>query len=363
MRLLVDFHHHALAESLLQLFEDRHAVEVWFPYGMGWFESDVWQFEKTFHGDAVARQYLEGIWSEARPTGNGTVRRDDPRHPGRTHRGIELEAARALRWDLVISTLPANDIGFRAFAAETGARFGIQLGNNHQDSWVETASFVLASTTLPGLERQTANPDSWGKVIQWRGVPTIVYHQSFDLDIFRPGRLDEAEDRTIASFMNCFPETPIYPRFRERADHQLREYDVKVFGAYGSAPLDRLAAGDISRIDHVADAMRSARVIWHEKWWGDGYGHVIHNAFAVGRPVVGSFSYYRDKLASELWLDGITGFDLDRLDEEGRLSLTIRQLVEDDGAWLEICRNGANRFRELVDFDREADAIGDLLDL
>jgi len=34
VRVLTDFHHHALAESLLMLFEDRGLGEVSFPVGM-----------------------------------------------------------------------------------------------------------------------------------------------------------------------------------------------------------------------------------------------------------------------------------------------------------------------------------------
>src|SRR6187397_810300 len=109
VRVLTDQHHHALAESLLLLFADRYGWEVWFPTGMEWYEQDYWAFEREFHGDAVARQYLEGIWSDS---SRGALRmRPDPRHKGRTQWGVTLDAAKEMKWDIVLSSLPHNDAG------------------------------------------------------------------------------------------------------------------------------------------------------------------------------------------------------------------------------------------------------------
>lgn len=362
MRILVDFHHHALAESLLLLFEDRYGADVWFPAGMDWFESGTWNFERKWHGDAVARQYLLSVWADAEDHGDGTLTRKDPRHPGRLHRGISHAAASAMRWDLVLSTLPDNDEGFASLAEKTGARFGVQVGNNHQQSRLDLASFILASSTLPGMERETSDPDVWGTVIQYAGLPTVVYHQEFSRKTFRPGIASEVYRNRVASFVNCFPETPVYPGFQQRARAWRGDFDWRVYGSYGSAPVDELQAGDISLVSDVAQAMRQARMIWHEKYWGDGFGHVIHNAFAVGRPVIGSKRYYADKLAAPLWVEGVTSWDVDRYTDDELLSI-MRSLREDDERWREVCAASAMRFVQVVDFDREAEGIASMLGL
>lgn len=357
MRVLLDFHHHALAESLLMLFEDRYGLDVWFPVGMDWYESGVWQFEKKFHEDRVARQYLLGIWGDAQVS-DGVVVMKDRRHPGRELRGISYEHARDLSWDLVVSSLPDNDAGYASLAQDKGARFGVQLGNDQQQSRFDLASFILSSTTLPGYDE----PSSWGKPVRYEGVPTVIYHQEFDLKTFAYEPEAEHDRRTIASFVNCFPETPIYHAFQSFARSTADEFDWRVYGSYGSAAPDEFAAGDISYVPDVARRMRRARIGWHTKYWSDGFGHVLHNWAALGRPLVGSARYYAGRLGGPLWVEGVTSFDVDSLNDAELVAL-LRRLRDDDDLWSSCSQAMARRFRELVDFDSEAEAIASLLDL
>lgn len=356
MRVLADFHHHALAESLLMLFEDRFGCDVYFPYSMDWFDEEVWQFERAWHGDKVARQYLEGIWAGYTPREDGGIMRVDPRHPGRYQHGITLGAARMMHWDLVISSLPHNDPGFRRFADLAGAKMIVQVGNHMQDSLWGAADYILASSTLPGH----TSPDEWGRPFIWNGKPTIIYHQEFALDTFRQ-RLP-AKGREVASWVNCFPETPVYPAFREFARRTATDFDWKVYGAYGSAQPDELAAGDVSLVPEIADRMSDARIAWHEKSWSDGFGHVIHNWFALGRPVIGVPRYYQDKLAGPLFVEGVTSYDVERY-TEAELVAIMRRLRDDDEHHADMCDAAARRFRNLVDFDGEANAIAQMVGL
>lgn len=366
MRVLADFHHHALAESLLILFEDRLGGAVYFPAGMDWFTSDTWQFEKQWHGDAVARQYLEGIWADAQWNPGGDCVRLDPRHPGRTQRGIEYEAALETEWDLVISTLPPNDAGLHRLAKEHGAAFGLQVGNEGQTINHQLADFILSSSTLP--QAGLVSPDTWGRIVSYQGVPTIVYHQEFSMDTFRH-EYPAAERQTVASFVNCFPEGPSYPDFLDfaRGHDQLAQW--KVYGATGQPSwaterpyTDEFQAGDLGPVPDVADAMRAARIIWHTKHWSDGFGHVIHNAFAVGRPVLGYSRYYEGKLAGPLWVEGVTSFNVEGMGD-GDLEDLVARLINDDELHERVSTAAAARFRAVVDFDGEAQAITQLLEL
>lgn len=351
MRVLVDRHHHALHESYHLTLVDRFGWEVLAPYGMDWFHREAWNFERAFHGDAVARQYLEGIWGDVTPDAHGVVHVKDVRHPDRWLHGVTYEAARDMDWDLVICSLPHNDEGLWQFAQDVRARWGVQVGNNVQQSRWDLASFILSSSTLDGF-----GPEWVGKRFDYQGVPAVMYHQEFSLDIFRH-EYPPAESKSIASFVNCFPETPPYAQFVEMARAYPDEFDWKVYGAYGSAPMDDLSAGDISWVPDVADRMRASRIIWHAKHWSDGFGHVIHNAFAVGRPVVGWQRYYADKIAGPLWVEGVTSFDMERFDVE-----TLRRLRDDDDRHRVVSENAAWRFRQIVDFDHEAEIIRGLLE-
>lgn len=346
MRVLADFHHHDLWESLAILFEDRFGWELYRPIGMEWFEGWYWSFERAWHGDAVARQYL-GHWDDDRP-GADCSWRDDRSHPGRRYRLVTLEQARATKFDFVIATVDHNQAGLAKFAGENGARFGLQLGNiRHtlsQDRW-DLASFALVSTQLP------FSPP----------VPSVVYRQEFSLEAFRAEPPPRSAPFRVGSFVNCFAENEMaYAEFRAIAAAS-PELDWGVYGSYGSVEPDELAKGNLGVCADVAAAMRAQDVIWHTKRWSDGYGHVIHNAFAVGRPVFGSEGYYRSQLAGPLWIDGVTSIDLDRRTRSEAIE-ELHRLAADPERHFEMSAAAAARFREVVDFDAEASQIAGLLE-
>lgn len=352
MKILTDRHHHGLLESLHLLFEDRFDIEVYVPFGMQWFDREYWNFEREWHHDAVARQYLVGVW-EGADAHDGVVRQPDPRQPDRMVKGIKLDAALTTDWDIVLTSLPHNYDGYYRLAQETGAKYAIQIGNNVQ-TWDPRADFALASSTLPGF-----GPEWVTKTFEYEGVPTVMYHQEFRLSDFRYEWPQAGPNNVIASFVNCFPEGPSYPAFASFA-RAVPEFDWRVYGAYGTGAPDEFKAGDIGTTAGVADAMRAARVGWHSKHWSDGFGHVIHNWAAVGRPVIGIPRYYRDKLAGPLFVEGVTSFDLESRDAF-ELATLLRRLRDDDDYHHRISQDMFVRFTQVVDFDADAEAVYDLL--
>lgn len=343
MKLLADFHHADLFESHQLVYADRLGWEVFAPYGLEWFTEWYWSFERSYHGDAVARQYLLGIWEGRKPDANGVVYLPDSRHAGRIIRGITLEAARSQGWDLTLSTVPDNAAGFSRLAKETGAHWGIHIGNQWgAEAWESTPEFAIVTTTSPVPSN----------------VPHVVVHQEFSTDVFRyepPKGFGP-----VRSFVNCFPETPEYPHFLEVA-RSAPEFTWEVYGAIGTGKPDEFTKADLHGVQVVAETMRGSGAIWHAKHWSDGFGHVIHNAFAVGRPVFGYERYYADKLAGPLWIDGVTSYDVERRSRDETFDL-IRRLRDDPDAHLRMCEAAALRFREVVSFDEDAAKIRALLD-
>jgi hypothetical protein len=337
MKVLVDFHHHDLWESL-ELLCARLGWTLYRPMGMEWFDEGYWNFERQWHGDAIARQYLTP-W----PTDHDGLR-DDLSHPGRQQRLLTLAEARDLRPDIVIASVAHNHEGFARFASEVGATFGLQLGNVRfapvemaEDRW-DLAAFGLVSALMPGPIPK----------------PHVVYHQEFSLADFRHEPPAEHERTVVSSFVNCFPENPQgYATFREVA-HLANEIDWRIFGSYGQLPRDEYAAEDLGRCADVGDRMRASDIAWHTKQWSDGYGFVIHTWFAVGRPVIGFQSYYQKQLAGPLWQEGVTSFDI-----TGRSADDIRRLVRslDFDKRTAMSEAAAARFREVVNFDEEEQAI------
>ncbi len=334
MRVLVDYHHHDLWESLELLFA-RLGWELYRPMGMDWFDEGYWNFERAWHGDAIAKQYLE-------PWGDDTPGfRFDPSHK-RMQRLLTLERAREIKPDIVIASVAHNHEGLARFASEIGATFGIHLGNVRfseldmaEDRW-DLASFGIVTTNLP-------------KPID---VPHVVVHQEFALGPYVPPPL--GDKRVVSSFVQCFPEnTRGYAQFREVA---LLADDIswRIHGSYGSMPEDEFACGNIPVCDDVTKAMQAADIGWHTKQWSDGFGHIIHRWFEIGRPVVGFEWYYRDQMAGVLWEEGVTSFDITDMPADDVRAL-IRGL--DDDTIARMSEASYKRFREVVDFDEEEQKV------
>lgn len=358
MKVLLDYHHHDLWESM-ELLCARLGWDLYRPIGMDWFDEGYWNHERKFHGDAVARQYLEPwptdwIWEATGVLdprdGVGTdprlahkIRKD--KSHDRWHHLLTIEQARDLKPDIVISSLAHNHEGFARFASEVGATFGLQVGNVRfsaqdmaEDRW-DLAAFGLVSGLMP------VEPPK----------PHVVYHQEFSLEDFRsapPPRLG----LVVSSFVQCYPQDSLSYEYLLRTAEIAPHHDYRVYGAYGQAPLDRFAAGNLDRCAAVGDAMRASDVAWHAKRWSDGYGHVIHDWFAVGRPVLGFRDYYADQLAGRLWIEGVNAFDISRRTFPEIADL-LQRFRDDEDFHLRACEASASRFREVVSFDEEEQAI------
>lgn len=348
MKVLADYHHSDLFESYQLLFTDRWGWEVYAPYGMAWFDEWYWSFERAYHGDAVARQYLEGVWAGVEDKGD-YVERKDATHPGRTVKGMTLEQAKATKWDIVLASVPDNDAGFHRLAQETGGHFGVQMGNAGQFSDWERAEFGLVSTNTIGTPHK----------------PYVTYRQEFRLSDFAHTWPPE-EPNSIGSFLQCFAENRGMERGQfydqwERLARAYPEFDWKVYGSYGTQPEDEWACGNLSTTPQVAAEMQRAGVIWHAKYWSDGFGHVIHNAFAVGRPIFAYYSYYADKLAGRLMVPGETFINLDALDDAAIVE-HLRRFRDDPGEAKRLGDAAAARFRSEVDFDEDAEKVKRLLE-
>lgn len=340
IRVLTDAIHADLWESLRILVEDRFGWELYAPHGLGWYESGIWNFERARLGDAVARQFLDP-WHADVP-GSQAWLRPDTTHPGRIIKRLTIEQARDLKPDLVISTLAENDLGWKGFADEVGAHFGVQVGNQGQGCVWGAAEFALISTTTPGFT-------------PW--MPHVYYHQEFSLEDFAADGGARALPDRVGTWVQCATTSGGYDRFRTLAART--GLDWRWYGHCGEA--DEYHGGNMPSTPEVAARMHEARIAWHWKEWSDGYGHVIHNLAAIGRPLLVTAGYYADKLAGPLLVEGVTSWDVRRHTDD-ELVRIISRLVSDDDHWRRVCLDTAQRFREVVSFDEEADEIRAMLE-
>lgn len=340
MKVLTDGSHHGdLYESLAILFEDRFGWELYRPVGMEYWTEGLWNYERHMdHGESVAHQYLDP-WGSDIAVGDHFERVDET-HPGRVHKLVTLEQVRSQSFDIVLATLAENEEGFATLARSIGAKFGIQLGNEGTVNRYDLADFSLFSTAREHLP--------------W--TPYVFYHQEFSLDDFR-FEYPPSENDLVATWVQCLQSgEEDWQRFVTLAGltPELR------WRHHGHCNQDSgYWRSNVKTTPEVAAQMRAARIGLHFKRWSDGYGHVIHNLFAVGKPVVATASYYRGKLAEPLFVDGVTSFDV-QTRSDAEIVEIIRRLATDDDYHRRISENAAARFREVVNFDADADAIREM---
>lgn len=335
-----DFHHSGLLQSLILLFEKRLKGNVYRPIGMEWADNGFWN---VYDHPATRQQYLSYSQKFIPLDGSRPLNQIENIEKGiyychdidseQENKAISLETFKSLPIDFVIASLPQHIAPFKRLIKlyKPNAKLIYQIGN----AWnvTEPVDYVMASAlvNIPA------------------GTKAIVYHQEFDTEVFNYRQ--PVPNNHITSFVNCF------------STDQLFKEDYQTFLAVEKFMPDwtlrTLGGGCRDGVAHgskgVADEMGDSRFIWHTKKGGDGYGHVIHNAFAMGRPPIVKMSQYKNKLAGQLMTDGETCIDID--------GLSANQVVEkikyhdEESRYNRLSINAYKRFTEVVNFEREAKEI------
>jgi hypothetical protein len=337
-KVFCDFHHSSLLRSLVLLFEGRLGTDVYRPIGMEWFDEGYWAINNLRD---TAEQFLKVDsqpvdrtpplnWAE--PMVDGVYWVADPGAQTH-HRACTLDFFKQQRFDYIIASIPAHVPIFEALRQkyQPQAKLIVQMGNNWDID--QYAGYNVLASIAPTLAP---------------GVNAHFYHQEFDLRVFNDTPVQPV--RRVYSFLNVIEKSGIgwndYSELKRQLERQGWE-----FRAYGGQCPD----GGISGAEQVAKRMREAAFIFHVKPGGDGFGHVIHNAYAVGRPVITRPSHYRGQLAERLLVPG-TFIDLDRYGRPGVKNILTRLMHDPEG--LEAMgRRAAERFDEVVNFEREAEEI------
>lgn len=335
-RVLADFHHSSLLNSLIMLFEGRLGGQLYRPIGIEWYEAGFW---KIYDHPATVQQYL-GVGA-ATPDGtpnlndvntvsNGVYHCKDI-DSGTTNKAITLQRFLSMPFDIVIASIPEHIEPFKRLCElhPNHPKLIYQIGNAWDASEGKVAN-VMASAVVPNVPE---------------GVNFIEYHQEFDLNVFSKAIGDPTN--SIASFVNVFSGQE-----HLAADWELFQKVEKAmpewkFSSYGGQCRD----GSIGPASELAKAMQSTKFIWHTKNGGDGYGHIVHNAAAVGRPLIVKTSYYEGKLAEKLMVDEVTCIAIDGLSID-QIKAKIDHFSQPH-KYEAMCNAVYNQFKRAVDFDHE----------
>lgn len=352
MKVFVDFHHHALLQSLILLFEKRLGGEVYRPIGLEWYEQGFWL---VYDHPATAAQYLSKDQLYKPEDGTPPLNQIIEQEKGIylchdisgeiSNKAIDLEKFKETKFDILIASLPQHIEPFKKLISlyQPQAKLIYQIGNqwNIDQNVVKN---VMASANVPIPQ----------------GINGIVYHQEFDLDTFYYSPPDPTSKK-IYSFINCLNAVDIYKKDWElflELEKLMPDWEFKSFGG-------QCRDGAINDNKELADKMREATFIYQVKSEGDGYGHVIHNAAAIGRPLITRYSDYKNKLAEPL-IGITTSIQVDNGTPQqiaNEIERTFNNEMPMIHPRLESMSQAIfNKFHNTVNFDQEEQKIRTFLD-
>lgn len=344
MNILADFHHADLYYSLQLLFEKRLGHNLLRPIGLDWYTEGFWM---VYDSPDTAEQYLGLSQGFTPPDGtlplNDVINRskglyqcrDD--HNKTWNFGITLETFKEMDIDIVIASIPAHIPRFKRLITEykPNAKLIVQIGNEFQE-------VVNNLHEVPNLLAS----------VKERPVPgncnAVFYHQEFDTNIFKPASF--TPDHSIASFINVYAHNTGFTDFMTLKS-MMPEFDLFSYGAQN-------ADGVVNTTEEMAQIMRGSMFGFHSKAMGDGFGHILYNWFACGRPVITRISDYKGKLGEELLEHGVTCFDLDRCSFD-ELRDSIVNIAPYRYEFM--AQQVFQRFQETVQYDREEMRIKEFL--
>lgn len=334
-----DFHHSGLYESLILLFEKRLGGTLMRQIGMDWATNGYWA---VYDHPSTQKQYLlDGyIPKDGTPPLNGLSRIENSIHIIKNeahhseHKAITLEQFKEMKFDIVIASLPQHIKPFQELVKlyQPQAKFIFQMGNMFTE-------IIGNLHDIPNLLSSTID------IPVPVGCNAVFYHQEFDLSVFHP--INTPVKKSIISFINLLPKTnwgSIYYQMKQ----ELPDYDFKSYGILCDD-------GTITGVDNISNIMNNSMWGWHCKWGGDGYGHILYNWYACGKPVIIKKSDYADKLGGELLEDEVTCIDLDRRTNYESYELVRRYSQRVPYQYLS--QQAYQRFKEKVDFEAEEKKI------
>jgi len=362
MNVLVDQHHSSLLRSL-NLLGARLGLDVYRPIGMDWWTHGDWA---VWPAEDTARQYL-GLGEQAFVPTDGTPFLNDLRSaerfipdgadyadgehagrfavydPGKTSSHLACTRGWFLEHDfeLLICSLPQHLPIFDRLAAHQRARgvdcqVVMQVGNEW-DLSPYVGRKLLASLRPRDLP----------------GVDVCWYHQEFESDtLFRHDEPDPWFEPTVTCFMNVLAEQDPGARVFAALERAAPEFR---WLSYGGQCRDGCMTGHAE----MAQALRSTMAVLHPKLV-EGYGHVLYNAYAVGRPVL----VFRDALSRFLCDELLQPGTFVDLGQGVEHTVTcLRSLAVNPESLAEASHRCRAAFDAAVDFAAEAERIAQWLGL
>ncbi len=340
-KLLADFHHSDLYNSLLTLFEQRLGWEVYRPIGTEWHTAGYWA---VYDHPATAAQYLnvgaaepldfdgnpitdkqgDAAWLNRDATGS----EETGLYKIGKHKAMTFKRATETKWDAVLSSMPQHFPRYEKFVRE----------------FCPTAKHIFQQGNMWAVPQGVRNHLNSTGVAPLPGSNHVRYHPEFDLTEYARGSC--ANRRTVVNL--CHYHQPHY---------QQEFYELeRIMTPLGWTFKNHGAGNRDGASDNVARTIRDAGFVWHNKGGGEGYGFNAHCAAAIGRPLISHRSIYNGMtIQSLMTVDGSTYINLDDRSLT-HVAIGLENIVH-QGLHPVACNDTASNFRAIVDFDAEARQI------
>lgn len=239
---------------------------------------------------------------------------------------LTLDQARKTQIDIVICTVHENESYFaRLKELYPNAKFIRQVGND-----LDT---LINEDLYPNLLASAQAPyNIFNK-------HKVLYRQEFDLKLFQPSYPKELNN--LWSFQNDIEQFEDTWTLWTDLKHKMRDYTFKSYGV-------GCEQGKIYPKRQYVNVMQDATFLFQSKGPWEGYGHVIHNAMCLGKPMIIRFSDYGGKMAESLLIKDQTYIDMDDPDLVSKI-----RYYSDPERYIQMANKCMQVFNETVDFDRE----------
>lgn len=333
LKVFSDYHHSSLYYSLHLLFEKRLDGVLYRPIGMDWWTNKFWAINNS---EATAKQFLEvnSIPPDGTmPLNNSSIVPNnvysiEDNHDHFKQKAIEFEAFMETDFDIVIASVPQHIKPLQKLASLKNAKFIFQMGNRFTE--------VLNNMhEIPNL-LASIKPFSVPKTCN-----ACFYRQEFSLETFKP--TTNKPKKQITSFINVYHENKGFQNYMGLKGY-LPDWEFKSYGG-------QCEDGSLTGIDTIASIMQSSAWGFHVKAGADGYGHILTNWFAVGRPVIINYEEYQQELGGELLIPGETCLVAQVGQDMREIAQTIQEMPQHQYEWM--CSRVREVFSRVVDFDRD----------
>ena len=329
VKILADFHHSELYNSFILTLENRLGYELYRPIGHTWHDLGYyWNWTTDEH---IINQFLgtPHILPMLLPSGVGynVSNHVESSHPEYHHRMVTYENFMDMEFDILLSSIPELFYTFSKLSKihPSHPKVILQMGNNWMD-YPKECKNILNSTTIPIIS----------------DIHTLNYYPEFDLTNFNPKT--PHENRDIRNFIHFNSN-----HYRELL-LGLEDSDWKV-KEYGAGNRNGL-------VNDIHNYITNSEFIWHCKKGGDGYGFVIHQAYAAGRPVIVNYDIYKSQTAGILMKPSINCIDISN---KSISELKVELEVARD-QWELMSTNASKTFNNIVNFDIQSEKVKNFME-